>query len=816
MKSVCKMTWRTIRTFFGRFMAILLIVALSAGFFAGLKITTGAMLNVGNNYLDEQNFYDFRLFSTVGFDEDDVNAFSELEGVEFAEGTNSVDILLKSKDTVHPFKVFALPDNINLPSLTAGRMPEAANECLADTDMYTEEDIGTTIIVADENEDTVKEQLTEKEYTIVGLANSPLYLGLDRGTTNIGNGSVYTFLYVPTDSFSADVFTEINITLNDTADIYSDEYEKLIDKHESEITGLCEKVADERYDEMLKANNLTAEMAEAMGIEAPTTYVLTRNENAGYLSFENDTDIIGSVANIFPIFFIAIAILVCVTTMSRMVDEERTQIGVLKAMGFSNRAIMGKYLLYAGSATVLGWLIGFFVCTWALPEIFWAAYNTIYNFAPMTYIFSGELAIITLAVSLISILGTTFISCRKELRSVPAALIRPRAGKIGKRVFLERIKPIWKRLKFLQKITMRNMFRYKQRLFMMLVGIGCCAGLLVTAFGVRDSMVDVGNIQYSAIQKYDIEASFDGGTEEEVRAELDKIEKIGQYITVSASHIDVEADKTMSSVNLLSFKDGDKLDAFWDFHSGETDVAIPRKGEAIISPKIAEKLELSVGDTLEIRDADMNSGTVKIAAVFDNHIYDYVVISEETYTELFGEWKATSALIAADNDIDALAKELTEIELITSVNQLSTTKDNINDALDVLNYIIWLIVFFSGALAFIVIFNLTNINIAERSREIATVQVLGFYPKETESYVLIENLSLSVIASILGLPLGKLFHSAVMSMVKIDMITFNQCITPLSYVLAFIVSVLFAAIVNHFMKRKVDKINMAESLKAVE
>ena len=453
MRSVCKMTWRTIRTFFGRFMAILLIVALSAGFFAGLKITTGAMLNVGNDYLEKQNFYDFRLFSTIGFDDEDVKAFAELDCVEFAEGTKTVDILLKSKDAVHPYTVFALPDNINLPSLTAGRMPEKANECLADTDGYTEDDIGTTITVADENEDAVKDQLSEHEYTIVGLVNSPMYLGLDRGTTSIGNGTVHTFLYIPQENFSGDVFTEINLTLSETADIYSDKYDELIDNHESEITVLCEKLANERYDEILSENHLTAEMAEALGMEAPETFILTRNENAGYLSFENDTDIIGSVANIFPIFFIAIAILVCVTTMSRMVDEERTQIGVLKAMGFSNCAIMGKYLLYAGSATVIGWAVGFFLCTWALPEIFWLAYNTIYNFAPMTYIFSGKLATITLAVSLISILGTTFISCRNELKSVPAALIRPRVGKIGKRVLLGRIRPIWKRLKFLQKIT---------------------------------------------------------------------------------------------------------------------------------------------------------------------------------------------------------------------------------------------------------------------------------------------------------------------------------------------------------------------------
>ena len=385
MKAIFKMTGRTIRTYFTRFMAILLIVALSAGFFAGLKITTDAMLNTGESYLADQKFYDFRLFSTIGFDKADVEKFENIEGVEVAEGTYSVDALVRFNDKVSPFKLHALTENTNLISLEAGRMPASNGECLADVDQYTEDDIGKTFTVADENDDGIKSQLEVTEFTIVGLCNSPLYLGLDRGTTTIGSGTVSTFIYAPEEAFSSEVFTEINLTLNESEEIYSEEYDKLIDKHEGEITALAEEVVKERYEKLLAENHLTFEMAEALGLEAPSSYVLTRNENAGFVSFENDTAIIGSVANIFPIFFIAIAILVCVTTMSRMVDEERTQIGTLKAMGFSKGAIMSKYLLYAAIATIVGWGIGYFVCTWALPKIFWLAYNEIYNFAPITY-----------------------------------------------------------------------------------------------------------------------------------------------------------------------------------------------------------------------------------------------------------------------------------------------------------------------------------------------------------------------------------------------------------------------------------------------
>ena len=819
MKPIFKMTFRTVRTFFGRYMALLLIVALSAGFFAGLKVTTDAMINTGGDYFNEQNFYDFRLFSTLGFSEADRDEFLSLDGVNEAEGGYSVDALIEHKDSDHPFKIYSINDSINLPSLSAGRLPETDNECIVDEDVFTEDDIGKKISLSGGNEKTVAEQLENTEFTIVGLASSPLSIGLDKGTASIGNGTVYSFIYIPKKNFTSEVFTELNITLDESAYIYSNEYEKLIDKHEDKVSALCEELAEKRYDDILAENMLAEEIAEQMGIEKPETYVLTRNENAGYVSFENDTGIIGGVANIFPIFFIMIAILVCITTMTRMVDEERTQIGVLKAMGFSNRAIMGKYLLYAGSATVIGWVIGFFACTWGLPRIFWLAYNEIYGFAPISYLFSPELAVLTLAISLFFILGSTYLSCRKELSDVPAALIRPRAAKTGKRIILEHITPIWKRLSFLQKITVRNMMRYKQRLFMMIVGISCCAGLVVTAFGVRDSMIDVGELQYGAIQKQDLEASFDMGTEDTVTTELDKLSSIEDYLTVSNIRVDISADKSMSGVNLLSLKDTENISKFWDFHIGEEKLTLPKTNEAYISPKVAEKLSIGVGDTIEIRDiqdSDMHIGTVTVAAVFDNHIYDYVVISKETHEAIFEEYETNTVLINAKEDPEVLAKELTELHIFTGVSQLDMIRANISDALDCLNYIIWLIVFFSGALAFIVIFNLTNINLAERSREIATVQVLGFYPKETESYALRENLVLSVIASILGLPLGKLFHTTVMSMVKIDMITFNNVVHPVSYIAAFVCTVLFAFIVNRFMKRNIRKINMAESLKAVE
>lgn len=823
---VLKLTFRSVRTFFGRYMALLLIVAISVGFFAGLRITQDAMIDTAESYLESRELYDFRLISTLGFTEDDVEELGKLAGVKAAEGTKTVDALVRMGEDDQPLKLLAIPDKINLPSLKAGRMPVSPNECLGDDERFSEADIGKTVTLSDANGEDVTDALKGREYTIVGTVDSPIFLGLDRGATNIGSGAINTFLYLPAENFTSEFYTEIDLTLTENAEIYSDEYDELTQKRKSDVTELTKRLANERYNDLigqievpphLAALGITAEqIAEKLGLEPPKTFVLTRNENAGYVSFENDTAIVSGIANIFPVFFILIAMLVCVTTMTRMVDEERTQIGVLKAMGFSSRRVMAKYLLYAGSATVIGWALGFFICTWALPKLFWFAYNAIYNFAPLNYLFSPTLAGMTLAIALICILGATFISCRKELMSAPAALIRPRAAKSGKRILLERITPLWRRLPFLTKIITRNMFRYKRRLIMMLLGIGCCAGLVVAASGARDSMVDVASFQFDTVQVYDIDASFDEGNAEKVASGLDGLDGVEAYKLASAKRVDVLGKVTVNSVSLMSFDNTDGLSDFWKFERGGKAVGYPERGEILICNKIAEKTGLSVGDEIELRDADMNPFTLKVGGIFDAYIYTFALISEETHTDIFGQWSANTAMISAKGDAEDLAHSITEMGGIASVTQLGMTRQFVDDALSCLDYIILMVIGFSGALAFVVTFNLTNINLAERSREIATVEVLGFYPKETCSYVLRENLILSAVATLLGLPLGIGFHYCVMSMIRIDSVSFANLIRPGSFLLSVVCTMLFSIVVNFFMRWRIRKIKMAESLKAVE
>ena len=833
--SVLKLTRRSIRSSFGRFAALLLIVTLSVGFFSGLKITKTAMAETCSDYLAEHNFYDYRLLSTIGFTGDDEKEFKGLSSVENAEGGKSLDALISYDGKTAAYKMIAMPKYINLPALVSGKLPGAENECLVDARLFGEDSIGKTIQLSNENTDDTVNAVKTKEYTIVGTASSPLYLGNNRGTAKIGSGSLEGFIYIQPENFTGEYFTELYITLRETIAAYSEDYDSLIRKTKSEIGDTFQKAVENRaYKELgvskedlallaslygIDSAALEEELRNKMDFENPATYILTRDTNLGYLSFESDTSIISGIANILPIFFIVIAMLVCITTMTRMVDEERTQIGVLKAMGNSNGVISGKYLLYAGTATVIGWAAGYFIGTFGIPKIFWFAYSSLYDFAPVKYVFNPYLAVLTFAVAMLGILGSVLFSCFRELYSNPANLIRPLPAASGRRILLERVTFFWKKLSFLKKVTLRNMFRYKKRLFMMLIGVSCCAGLVLTAFGVRDSMVNIASLQYDNIQKYQTEVSF---SDSEALEQLNDTEEIKDYITCQVLRVELSAEEadTLGAVNYYIFDDISRISDFWSFKNGKTDIAFPQADSfskpVIISKGIADKMGLSVGSELQIKNSDNKAFLVTVSGIFDNYIDNFIIANAQNQPSAFEKWQENTALVHVADESDAFSEKLMDIQGVNGVKQLSATRNSVDMALGSLNYIIWLIVVFSGLLEFVVIFNLTNINIAERRREIATVQVLGFYPKEQNSYVLRENLVLSVISSIIGLPLGIVFHNTVMKLIVIDRISFNLHIEPLSFGIALICTILFAVFVNQFMKRQIDRIPMAESLKAVE
>ena len=1094
-KQTAKLTIREIKGSFGRYMAIFAIIALGAGLFVGLRMSKPDFIKTYDRYLHETNFYNFRLVSTLGLTQDDVDEVLKLDGVKDAEGVVSADFLYNQGDDKSiVIAAQEIPEKINLIDLKAGRMPQKGNECLADPEMYTEDDIGKTVKLSKQNSEQTMDTFAYDEYTIVGLTDSVLYINLERGSSTLGSGSVEGYIYLPSDGFSVDYFTDIYVTVDAEGYVYSDEYKdnaktyvkpleqfmeeravirynsiideakakladakaqyqsglnkyeparaeyengvkqlktekanaeaklakakkqlddaekmlqdpSILDEKQAELdaakakldkvkaeyeSGLkqfetrsksaylvvdrqietytdrvenrkaniaqinteieelnAELEAAEANGEILKAarlrtklrlkqpqletnereleraeNNLAAAQAQKAEIDAELapykkqlddakteldsgyaqvnagqaeldkarkqledapkqiaqgraqyekskqqmeiefakaekklaagkkqldaakaqldyakaqltaaekqiknmehadTYVLGRDTNIGYVCLSSDTDVVQSVASVFPAFFFLVAALVCLTTMTRMIDDQRTQIGIMKALGYSSSSIMLKYMIYSGSATLFGSIFGIAVGAFAFPAIVWFGYDIIYSFSSLVFTMDWTLAFGMVCVNLPGMLLVTWFCCAKELRCAPSDLIRPKAPEAGKRILLERIGFIWNRLSFMQKVSARNVFRYKKRIFMMLLGIGGCTALVLTALGLNDTIQGVVDKQYSDIILYDYEVSLAYDmTDDEQKIFLDDCgDNVAESMFLYRTSADVSANGSTKSVTLTA-SDGQEIGDFINLvNDGET-VAYPKAGEAIINCNLARMMDIGIGDEIKLTTADMDILTVKVSGIFDNYVENLVFVNLDTCTQQWGgapELKAALLKAPEGADVAACGEKISSVDGVRTMQMSISSRDRISNMMSSLLFVVAMIILCAGLLAFIVLYNLTNINISERIREIATIKVLGFYPQEAASYVFRENLVLTGMGALFGLLLGVVFHAFVMDAIKVDMMYFKPIISPLSFAFAVILTFGFALIVNAIMRRRIDNIDMAGALKSIE
>lgn len=578
-----------------------------------------------------------------------------------------------------------------------------------------------------------------------------------------------------------------------------------------------EKIADAEQ----KLADARAEIAD---IEKPDTYVLGRETNTGYVCFESDSSIVEGIANVFPVFFFLVAALVCMTTMNRMVEEQRTQIGVLKALGYGEARIMGKYLFYSGSAAFTGCVAGYLAGIRLFPLVIWQAYGVMYRFGGIVYAFDWATAVLCLAVSLLCSMGTTWASCRHELREVAAELMRPKSPKAGKRIFLEWIPFIWNRMKFLHKVSVRNIIRYKRRFLMMVIGISGCTALLLTGFAIRDSVTTVADRQFEEIQTYAVGVTLKDGVTKEDLSLLEELDQIvadngGDYGLAVETSMDLETADGIKSVKLIAAAEPESFGAYFDLHTpaGEP-IAYPQAGEVVICNKLSERYRIRAGDTITLFNEDREELQAVVSGVCENYIYNYVYVNEETYRKATGETGYQSAYVnlPEEADVYVVGASLMKAEHVTAVAVNRDMLLRVSRMMTSMNYIVFVIIACAGALAFIVLYNLNNINITERIREIATIKVLGFYKKETATYVFRENTVLTGIGCAVGLVLGRLLHIYVMHEVDIDMMSFDVHVEPVSYLLSILLTFVFTWLINRIMSGKLDKINMAESLKSVD
>ncbi len=1040
-----KQSFKRIKDSLGRFLSLFFIVALGVGFFAGIRSTSEDMFLTADQYFDENELFDYKIVSTYGLTEEDIDSLKELTHTDKVIGSYSLDVIVGSD----VYRVHSIEEEMNHLVLEEGRLPQNENECVAEVGYH---EIGDVITF----HESVDGQLKSEELTVVGTAKTPLYIGLEKGITTVGNGKLASFLYVLKDSFVMDYYTEaylIGVGSQDTVS-YEDEYDEVLaplleelqelkpiretlryeevleeatakieeaenkikeeeaktqveldnakkeidaakqqiedgknslnyaenvlseketlgyqqieqakaelnaketeyqnnlayyNEHKDEISARIEegkkslallkqqvdelqaqidqmkeedpdnpllaelesqyqnmsatynqnletltkeeeefnrtpilleqakkaiedgkiKIEEEEsrfYQEISSAKkelassrlelqknetllaekeqeyedglaDFQAEIDRAYAeiadqkkaleeLPKPEWYLLDRTDQTGYTDFKNDALRVDNIAKVFPVFFLLVAALVCLNTMTRMVEEDRTQIGIFKALGYSNGSIMFGYFLYVTIATFFGGVIGLLVGYQLLPRVIYSIYAFTYSLPSLVIHIDPVVFLVIIGVALLLTNFVTWFSCHTELKVEPANLLRPKAPKKGKKVFLEYITFIWNRLNFSGKVTVRNLFRYKKRIFMTVIGIAGCTALTLTGFGLRDGISSIVPKQYEELFTYDT-LSVLNSEETTVNTGVDQLLQENHIINplyVRQELYNFEANDKQHDFYLIVPENMEQFKEYIHLRvrtSGE-EVSLDDSG-AIITEKMASLLGVKEGDTIRIRNSDNRLFFIKVSGIVENYTYHYVYMTPSYYEKVMETSPLYNTVYGElenfEMDHDTISTNLIESGLFLSNVFTEDSVETFDTIITSLNKIVIVILGASCLLAFIVLYNLTNINVMERQREIATLKVLGFYDREVSGYVYRETMILTVLGIFVGLFLGVFLHRFVMDTAEMDFIMFIKEIKLESYWYAGLITLLFSivvAIVTHF---KLKKIDMIESLKSVE
>lgn len=1088
-KTMLKESVVEIKNTIRRFISILLIVLLGVGFFAGIKATSPDMKKTIDKYFSDNSIFDIQIFSSLGLDDEDIDALSKVENVELAQGGYAEEASVKFGDNETVVNILNVTDKINKSELVLGRMPAKFDECVVENNFLKECSLklGDTISVTEES---ISGFIKFKTMEIVGTVNSPLYISRTRGYTKLGNGKINYFVYVTDDNISCDAYTAayIKVKGTETLNTYDDEYKNLVDsvidnikviaktretlryeevfseandkitkakkelssqekKLDEELTLAKKKIKEneqtldrtqrelvnskakaknefetqykkinegyaslekeeEKYNSSLalakqsikkakedlaplktlqtqynsllnnisktqarmneinievptlnpitdydkivnlgreyanlstelsnlnyqksamessasnnginlsninsivtKAENQITSSEKALSdgkqklenaratldsnlkklkaaeintnkqiengfaqvkegrekivdakaelakketeankkideakekiaeseqklqdIKKPSWYVLNRESNVGYSEFMADSDRISNIGKVFPIVFFVVAALISLTSMTRMVEEQRTSIGTMKALGYSNLDIANKYIIYALLATVLGGSIGMIIGFRLLPDIIFSMYQMMYTMPKIILEFNIEYALIGLLTAVFCTVFATVVSLVKELKSTPSALMIPKAPKPGKRVFLERIPFIWNKLNFNRKVTVRNMFRYKKRLLMTVIGIMGCTSLIVAGFGLRDSISYMIPSQYEEIYKYDASITFkDSATNENIDKkiqEINKKENIEDSMKTSVTAGMITANGKKLDMQIIVPKDIKSFNKYILLKNRKTDEQYELKDNSVIlTEKQAKLLNVKVGDSVSITNDNDKTVEVKVTNITENYLLHFVYMNESTYNNLFNENIKYNTLYIntkpmTESEEEAISTEiLSDNTTISAMSFTSSVKKIFGSVMDNMSFVVWILIISAGLLDFVVLYNLANVNIGERIRELATVKVLGFYDKEVYNYISRETVILTIIGILFGFVAGVFLNTFIISTCELDMLMFDKTMHIQSFIYGAIITMVFTGIVNVFTYFTLKKINMIEALKSVD
>lgn len=825
---------REIKRTFTKFLSIFAICALGVAFFAGIRATSPDMKEAGDRLYNTYNLSDISVISTSGLTADNIRDLESIEGIRavraslfvdaMARGTGekeknlrlySMLIKLKSEyvpliDLIPDYGIDTSPEyEMNGVEIVSGRMP------LNDTETALDYTLEGSLVKQLGDEITLTTSGGTVTLRVVGFIRSPMYISMfERGTSSIGNGTSDGFAYasgnaisslgtkLPVMSLLNTYYTRADIVISGKEGLsaYSDEYEALV-------------------------NEVTDRIEDYASTQSGTWYIQDRSGNPGYSDYSENTDRIAAVGDVFPLIFFIVAALVCLTTMTRMVEEQRIEMGTMKALGYGGWQIAMKYAVYAMSACISGGVVGAIIGFKLFPYVIMKGYSIMYYLGKLETPYRADIAFMAIAAMAACTAAATFSACYASLKEVPATLMRPKAPKAGRRVLLEKIPFIWKKLSFTSKVTVRNLFRYKKRFFMSVIGIAGSGALLVTAFGLNDSIFGIIEKQFGDIWQMDVQAYvYEAMPLADMQELLGKNPANDDFDSVMFC-LDSQMEcknggRSQSGVHLLGVESAGSMAGRISLHNGGAPVTLDDSG-VVVTAKLAETLSIKAGDEINMRTGGEDH-LMRVIGVADNYVYHYVYITAAYYETVFGKAMQYNGLMGnlkdglTDETMDAMSTQLLSDSRMYTVRTIESIYASVWDSLSILNYVVLVLILGSGMLTFVVMLNLTNINIGERMRELATLRVLGFYDKEMYAYIFRENNALSVIGAFVGLLFGKIMHLFVIRTCEVDMVMFVRSAKPLSYVYAFALTIVFSLIVNLLMRPKVRAIDMVESLKSAE
>ncbi|WP_054943841.1 ABC transporter permease [Paenibacillus ihuae] len=850
-----------------RFISIFAIIMLGVCFFSGIKAAGPDMLDTAGTFYGGTRLMDLKVQSTYGLTEDDVALLKQVPEVDVLQPGYSADVFAGDNGVILKVLSYNADKPLNQYRLMEGRLPEQSGEIVLDDLLDKKYALGDTVVFSGNGTDAIlSEKFGTLEYTVVGFVRSPQFIEKNnRGTSTIGKGTADAFAAIPESDFKLPVYTEAYLSFKDTAgaEAYSPEYESLMEQHttsveqamsgvpearlaelraegEAELAkGRMELAAAEQQQALLAEENTAseklaaakAELAEGerqlAALKPPKIYVTDRNVNPGYAEYKDNADRLSAIASVFPVFFFLIAALVSLTTMTRMVEEHRLQIGTLKALGYGNRDIMAKFLVYGTLASLTGSAVGLAVGFTLLPTIIFNAYSSLYNLPDLIRSFYPSYSVISVIVALVCTTLTAWFAARIELRGKASVLMRPKAPKNGQRIILERVSFVWKRLSFVQKVTARNLFRYKQRMFMTVFGVAGCTALILTGFGLKDSIGSIAGQQFGTIMKYDalvaLRTDAPAAAQKSYEQLISGESAIEGTLNVAQESMIAHAQGVNDQdVNLFVPEAMDSLSDYVELReriSGEGQ-KLAAEG-AVISEKLAKLYGLEPGDTLTLVDSRNELFNIRITGITENYVLHYAYMTPAYYSSVFGKEPVYNTSLLNYNVQDSawedqFGEKLTGSERVAAVSFSSSVGSAFDETMKSMDVVTLVLIVSAAALAFVVLYNLTNINVSERIRELSTIKVLGFYDNEVTMYIYRENILLTLLGIAAGSGLGIVLHSFVLQTAELDATMFAPIIKWPSYIYAALLTMVFSGIVMAFMHMKLKRIHMIEALKSVE